>query len=157
MIVADFRGAREVSTPIELEAVLKTSYGHDANSFWLSHPLRRDPSLAILVKRGSRKCQVFCWRRQRGIQIRGTCKRPGARRDVHFHLDSEKLEQPMLNDSVVPISDALKAATEFLVSEALPTSVGMAWALRRRRATRRLAALTTEIVARLVTSFRYCW
>ena len=50
MIVADFKGVWEVSTPIELEAALKKRYGHDANSFWLNHPPKSYPSLAILVK-----------------------------------------------------------------------------------------------------------
>jgi len=34
MLIEDFKGSREVSTPIELEAALKKRYGHDANSFW---------------------------------------------------------------------------------------------------------------------------
>lgn len=40
-----------------------------------------------------------------------------------FYLDSEIQEQPILNDSVVPFSEALKAAKEFLVSEGLPDSM----------------------------------
>jgi hypothetical protein len=35
-----------------------------------------------------------------------------------FYLDTKTQEQPTLNDSIVPFSDALKAAKEFLVSDA---------------------------------------
>lgn len=43
-----------------------------------------------------------------------------------FYLDTETQEQPTLNDSIVPFSDALKAAKEFLVPDApLPPLNGL--------------------------------
>ena len=123
MIVADFKGASEVSTPTELEAALKKRYGHNANSFWLSHPPMRDPSLAILVRGDLASINYFPGDGSAGFRSVGHVGGLEPGEMSIFYLDSEKQELPMLNDSIVPFSDALKAALEFFVSAALPVSM----------------------------------
>lgn len=123
MLVEDFKGAVEVNTPDELEAALTKRYGRDANSFWLSRPLRRYPSLAMLVMGDVASLNYFPGGGGAGFRSVGHVSGLEAGGMSTFYLDSEEQEQPTLNDSVVPFSDALRAAQEFLASDTLPTAI----------------------------------
>jgi hypothetical protein len=48
--VEDFNGACEVKDSVELEKALKKRYGHESNSFWLTHDSKKYPSMAVMVK-----------------------------------------------------------------------------------------------------------
>ena len=83
----------------------------------------KNPSLAILVRADLASLNYFPEGDSAGFRSVGKVSglKPGGM--SIFYLDNPNQEQPVLNDSIVPFSDALKAAKDFLVSTDLPSSI----------------------------------
>jgi len=123
MKLEDFKGAEEINDDVELETALKKRYGNDANSFWLTHKSQKYPSMAVLVKGNLASVNYFPEEDSAGFRSVGNVDGLTPGEMSIFYLDSENQEQEVLNDSIVPFKDAVKAAKEFLTSSKLPTSI----------------------------------
>ena len=123
MTIEDFDGACEVSDATELENSLNRRYSQEANSFWLTHAPSKSPSLAILVKGDLASLNYFPGGNSAGFRSVGEVKGLNPEEMSTVYLDSPNQEQEVLNSSIVPFSDALKTAKEFLASKELPSTI----------------------------------
>lgn len=123
MIVEDFEQVEEVNDVDTLERKLSVRYANAANSFTLSHGRKREPVLLILVRGELANLHYFPRRRHPGFQSTGTVAGLDLEGSTIFFITNAAERQEVLNRSVVPVSLAVQAAKEFLVSEELPQSV----------------------------------
>ena len=123
MTIEDFNGTCDVSNATELENALNKRYGQEANSFWLTHSPSKSPSLAILVKGDLASLNYFPGGDSAGFTSVGEVKGLNPDEMSIFYLDNPNQEQEVLNSSIVPFSDALKTAKEFLASKKLPSTI----------------------------------
>ncbi len=123
MKLEDFNGAHEIKNDVELETALNKRYGHDANSFWLTHNSKKYPSMALLVRGNFASINYFPQEDSAGFRSTGNVDGLAPGEMSIFYLDSENQEQEILNDSIVSFADAVRAAKEFLSSSKLPSSI----------------------------------
>jgi hypothetical protein len=122
MKVEDFETGLDITTLRELEAILKKRHGAGINSFWLGHVAGGFPAINIVVKGDLAHVHYFPNEDHPGFA--SLAKLPGPtpnETSVFFIRPKEKIW--VLNDEVVPFSEALKAAQEFALSEAMPKCI----------------------------------
>jgi len=132
MMLEDMRGSFQIENSIVLEAKLNKRYGAGVNAFWLSHEGINENStsakLAILVNNELANVHYFPPGKHPGFQSQGSIPDLDIRGFSEFYVYSpEKLQQveEISNAYVVPFSDAVKVAKEFLECDELPKS--MSW------------------------------
>jgi hypothetical protein len=122
MRVEDFEIGLDVTTMQELEAALSRRHGVGINSFWLAHVVGGFPAINIVVKGDLAHVHYFPKEDHPGFK--SVADLPGPRpRDTSVFFIAPKEKIWVLNDGIVPFSQALKAAEEFAVSNAMPKCV----------------------------------
>jgi hypothetical protein len=114
----------DVSTEADVGRVLLKRYGEGVNAFWLYHEPRKNPWLLILVKGQLANLNYFPDEEGHpGYATIGNIPSLPADGFTVFFMNSPKEEEHVPNDAIVPFTDALAAAKEFLVSTDLPPSI----------------------------------
>ena len=123
MKIQDFERVYNANGDDAVESALAKRYGDGVNAFWLSNASSKYPALLILVNGDLASLHYFPKERHAGYRSVGHIQGlvPGAM--TTFFMNSVSEPQPMINDSVVPFSVALKAGKEFSTSTDLPSSV----------------------------------
>jgi hypothetical protein len=123
MRIQDFERVYDANASDEIDSAMAKRYGSGVNAFWLSHGSSKYPSILILVNGDLASLHYFPEEGHPGFRSVGTVQglEPGG--TTAFFMNNVKEEQPILNDSIVPLSTALKAAKEFSASTELPHSV----------------------------------
>jgi len=131
MILEDMKGPVQIENDTALEAKLNKRYGPGVNAFWLSHESLNENNnsakLAILVNHELANVHYFPPGKHPGFQSQGSIPDLDVRGFSQFYMYSpEKLQQveEIPNAYVVPFSDAVKVAKEFLERDELPKSIG---------------------------------
>jgi hypothetical protein len=120
MFVQDFDSVRNVENPADIEAVLSKRHRAGVNSFWLGQRAAGFPAVAIMVNGDLAHVHYFPNEGPPGFaSVGGSLGLSPDGETVFCHDNTEEI-CPMMNYSVVPFSDALKAAQEFAVSNAMP-------------------------------------
>ena len=123
MKVQDNDSVSNVTSPAEVEAALGKRHGGGRNSFWLSHGAELFPVINIMVKGDLAYLDYFPSDGHPGLASVGRSLNlsPGGYTTFFPDDTNERLE--IMNEAVVPFSDALKAAQEFAISKALPKCI----------------------------------
>lgn len=128
MQVQDIEGGYEVNSPLELELVLRRRDESGANSFWLSHAAGQYPMLSLLVKDDVAALHFMPIEREAGCRSAGKMTNLQRGESSRFSITKHSADDLyVINDSLIPFSDALVAAKEFLSSNELPQSVEWFW------------------------------
>jgi hypothetical protein len=122
MRIFDFEGEIEAHSDAELEVILERRFGDGVNGFWLAHE-QEYPVISLLVNGSLATLVYFPEEFHPGFRSVGCLQELTPGEMTTFYLDNPRQEQPMLNESVIHFSDALRAAKEFLHSESLPQSI----------------------------------
>jgi hypothetical protein len=112
-----------VTNPRDIEAALSKRQASGRNSFWLSHGAELYPVINILVKRDVAYLEYFPSEGHPGFTSVGRSLdlMPGGH--TAFFPDDTNETLQIMNEAVVPFSDALRAAQEFAISQALPKCI----------------------------------
>jgi hypothetical protein len=123
MRIWDFEGAHDATTPTEVEAVLNKRYGAGLNSFWIGHEDGKFPAMNIMVNGDIAYVHYFPKQGHPGLASVGSvpCLRSGE--FTEFFPSESKESLDIMNEAIVPVSDALKAAQEFAASKTLPKCI----------------------------------
>jgi hypothetical protein len=122
MKIHDFEAGLDVATVPELEAALSRRHGVGINSFWLGHIAGGFPAINIVVNGDLAHVHYFPKEHHPGFA--SVADLPGPRpHDTSVFFIGPKEKIWVLNDEIVPFSQALKAAEEFAVSNAMPKCV----------------------------------
>jgi hypothetical protein len=123
MIVEDMKGEHDIQHAADLDKLFLTRYGDGFNVFFLSHGKAKGPELWVLVNKRLATLHYFPPNDHHGFYSDGRVPELDPKEDTVFFMNSliEKEEFP--NHKVVPFSNALAAAKEFLASPELPPSI----------------------------------
>ncbi len=121
MKAEEFENAVEIKTDGDLVDFLARRFGNEVNSFWLYH--KQHPSMSIMVNGKYATIMYFPKARHPGFRPVGNVKELKAGETSTFFLDDLRQEQRVLNDAVIPVADAVKAAKEFFHDDQLPASI----------------------------------
>jgi hypothetical protein len=122
MMIHDFETGVDVRAPAEIEAALSKRHGAGINSFWLGHVAGGFPAINIVVKGDLAHVHYFAKEDHPGFA--SVAELPAIRpydTSVFFISPGEKIW--VLNDEIVPFSQALRAAHEFASSTAMPKCI----------------------------------
>jgi hypothetical protein len=120
MFVQDFDSTHNVENPADIEAVLSRRHRTGVNSFWLGQRAGGFPAINIMVNGNLAYVHYFPKEDHPGFASVGGSLGLNPEGDTIFFHDNTEETCPIMNDAVVPFSDALKAAQEFAVSNARP-------------------------------------
>jgi hypothetical protein len=122
--IADLDSAHDVTTRLEIEAALSKRDDAGMNSFWLFHGTRKFPSINIMVNGDLAYVYYFPEERHPGYASVGNLPHL-PRGGITNFFDGPGGGEPfdILNEAVVPFSEALKVAQEFAVSKAMPKCI----------------------------------
>jgi hypothetical protein len=121
MIIEDYDSDHNVTEPADIEAVLSKRYPGGINSFWLYRGPEQFPSINISVKGDLAYVHYFPTDGHPGFASVGNSDPRSSETSIFFIRPTEKIW--VLNSTLVPFSDALKAAQEFAVSGAAPRCI----------------------------------
>jgi hypothetical protein len=113
----------EASSKDTVGELLLKRYSKGVNAFWLYHEPRKKPLLLILVKNQLANLHYFADEEHPGFASVGDMSSLLPDGFTLFYMRSPEEEEYISNDLVVPFTDALAAAEEFLVSTDLPPSI----------------------------------
>jgi Immunity protein Imm1 len=113
----------DASSSVDVERILLKRYDSGVNSFWIYHEPWEKPLLLILVNNELANLHYFPDDKHPGYASIGNTPSLSAHGNTVFCMNSPKEEEEVPNDAIVPFSDALAAAKEFLVSTAMPPSI----------------------------------
>jgi hypothetical protein len=122
MRIEDYDSECDVTDPADIEAALRKRHDGGINSFWLSHGANKFPAIGILVKGDFANVHYFP--RDRDPGFASVAKVPGPRPNetsIFFVTPTEKIW--LLNSTLIPFSDALRAAQEFATSATMPKCI----------------------------------
>ena len=115
--------APDVTTRLEIESVLNKRDDAGMNSFWLSHGTEKFPAINIMVNGDLAYVHYFPEERHPGYASVGNLSHLSRGGITHFfHVPGEE-PFDILNEAVVPFSEALKVAQEFAVSKEMPKCI----------------------------------
>jgi hypothetical protein len=113
----------DASSKDGVEKILLKRYTKGVNAFWLYHESRKKPLLLILVKNQLANLHYFPDEEHPGFASVGDMPSLPTDGFTMFFMRNLKEEEYISNDLIVPFSDALAAAKEFLASTELPRSI----------------------------------
>jgi hypothetical protein len=122
MMIEDFDTGVDVTKPADVEAALRKRHGVGINSFWLGHMAGEFPAINIVVK--GDLAHVHYFQKEDHPGFASVADSPGPRpsdTSVFYIGPNEKIW--VLNDEIVPFSQALKAAQEFAISKTMPKCI----------------------------------
>jgi hypothetical protein len=123
MKIQDYDTVRNVTSPAEIEAALRTRHGAGRNAFWLSHASKESPAINIMVMGDLAYVHYFPARRNPGCASIGAVPGLEPGEETIFFPDDTDEPLEIMNEAVVRFSDALKAAQEFAISDAMPSCI----------------------------------
>jgi hypothetical protein len=118
VIIEDYDTEYIVTKPEEIEAALSKRYPGGINSFWLYRGPEQFPSINVSVKGDLAYVHYFPREGHPGFASVGNADPRSSETSIFFIRPTEKIW--VLNSTLVPFSDALKAAHEFAVSDTAP-------------------------------------
>ena len=123
MRIQDDDSVCNVTSPADIEAVLRKRYGTGRNAFWLSHGDELFPAINIMVKGDLAHVHYFPEERHPGFASVGRLPGLKSDEDTVFYMSSSSEPVEIMNDAVVSFSDALKVAQEFAISNGRPKCI----------------------------------
>jgi Immunity protein Imm1 len=120
MRIEDYESICNVADPADIAAALSERYGAGCNAFWLSHGDKENPALSILVNGELAYLLYFPKEGHPGLASVGNLHGLTPEGFSEFFPDQSNDSFDIMNEAVVPFSDALKAAQEFSISGTLP-------------------------------------
>jgi hypothetical protein len=122
MRIQDYNSVCDVITPADIEAALSKRHAGGINSFWLSHAAELYPAINIMVKGDLASVHYLPKDRDPGFVSVAKVLGPRANEtSIFFVGPTEKIW--VLNSTLIPFSEALKAAQEFSISTAMPKCI----------------------------------
>ena len=123
MRFCDMKRESVVDSLDRLDAVLAQRYGSGVNSFWFRPDNREFPELALLVNGDLAYCYYVPYDGHAGFHSLGHVQ--GLERDgmTEFFMLLDCGPDEMINESVVPVADAIAVAREFFVSTEMPRAI----------------------------------
>jgi hypothetical protein len=119
----NFKSGHDVSTRLEVEAALSKRDDAGMNSFWLSHGAEEFPAINIMVNGDLAYAHYFPKERHPGYASIGNLPHLSRGGITNFFHDPGGEPFDILNEAVVPFSEALKVAQEFAISKELPKCI----------------------------------
>jgi hypothetical protein len=119
----DLTSVRDVTTRLEIDAALSKRDDAGMNSFWLSHGIQEFPAINIMVNGELAYVHYFPEERHPGYASVGNLSHLPRGGITNFFHDPGSEPFDILNEAVVPFSEALKVAQEFAVSKDLPKCI----------------------------------
>jgi hypothetical protein len=123
MFVQDLDPVHNVNPPADIEAVLSKRYRSEVNSFWLADGAGAFPAINVMVNGSLAYVHYFPKEPHPGYASVGGTLGLNPEEDTAFFHDNTKEKFQIMNEAVVPFSDALKAAQEFAVSKSIPKCI----------------------------------
>jgi hypothetical protein len=123
MRIQDNESESNVTGPRDIEAALSKRQGSGRNSFWLSHGENLYPVINILVNGSLSYLEYFPSEGHPGFTSVGTSLDLSPGGHAAFFPDDTNETLQIMNEAVVPFSDAVRAAQEFAISKALPKCI----------------------------------
>jgi hypothetical protein len=121
VFIQDFDSAHNVENPADIEAILSKRHRTGINSFWLGQSAGGFPAINIMVNGDLACVHYFPKEHDAGFTSVGGSLGLSPEGDTVFFDNNTNEACPIMNDSVVPFSEALKAAQEFAISKTMPT------------------------------------
>jgi hypothetical protein len=122
MKIQDNDSVSNVTSPAEVEAALGKRH-NGRNSFWLSHGAELYPVINILVVGDFAYLEYFPSEGHPGFIPTGVPPILSPSGYTAFFPDDTNETLQIMNEAVVPFSEALKAAQEFAISKTLPKCI----------------------------------
>jgi hypothetical protein len=123
MRIEDYDSARDVMRPADIESALRRRRDGGVNEFWLGRIAGGFPALNILVSGDLAHVHYFPDADHPGFaSVGGSLGLGHEGHTVFFHGHAEEKCQ-IMNDEIVLFSDALNAAQEFAISNAMPKCI----------------------------------
>jgi hypothetical protein len=123
MRIQDNDSISNVTNPVDIEAALGKRDGAGRNSFWLSHGAELYPVINIMVKGDVAYLGYFPNEDHPGFNSVGESLNLSRGGYTTFFPDDTNETLQIMNEAVVPFSDALRAAQEFAVSKTFPKCI----------------------------------
>jgi hypothetical protein len=123
MEITDFECTQKANTIAELLEFLSRRYeieGAQVNSFWMAHE-DRYPCVGLLVRDDLASVDYMPDGSQPGYSSAGTQLGLKKGDTTMFYFQRER--QPVLNDSIISIGEAMRIAQEFMLFQGLPKSI----------------------------------
>jgi hypothetical protein len=121
MFITDFFGTTEVTDKSVLDTILSRRHNLNVNTFWLDIG-QEFPVLMIFVRDELASLIYLARDGHSGYASRGSIPELDPDGLTMFYMGVGE-EQEMANCSIVPITDAVRAAHEFLSAPELPKSI----------------------------------
>jgi hypothetical protein len=124
MKIEDFDSVHDLTTRLEIERALSKRHDAGINSFWLSHGTEQRPAINIMVNGDLAYVHYFPDEDHPGYASVGALSHL-PRGGITNFFDGPSGGEPfdILNEAVVPFSEALKVAQEFAVSKEMPKCI----------------------------------
>src|SRR5258708_1335316 len=108
MFIQDLQSCHDVGSPAEIDAVLSKRDRAGANSFWIGRVAGGFPALNIMVNGGLAYVHYFPKEDHAGYASVGGSLGLMPEGDTAFFHDKTEEAVQIMNEAVVPFSDALK-------------------------------------------------
>ena len=124
MRIKDYKSICNVTNPADIAAALQRRHGAGRNAFWLSYGSDLHPAISILVSGELAYVHYFPDDDHPGFASVGNL--PGLRvgEFSEFFPEQSNDSFDIMNEAVIPFSDALKVAQEFASSPTMPKCIG---------------------------------
>ena len=119
----NFKSGHDVSTRLEVVAALSKRDHAGMNSFWLSHGTEKFPAINMMVNGDLAYLLYFPDDDHPGYASVGNLPHLPRGGITNFFHDPGGEPFDILNEAVVPFSDAMKVAHEFAVSKQMPKCI----------------------------------
>lgn len=123
MRIQDHDSICNATNPTEVAAALSRRHAGGRNGFWLSHGAKSFPAINIMVLGDLAHLHYLSEEHHPGYTSEGSICRLPKGGDKIFFPDTATEPTWIMNETVVPFSDALKAAQEFAVSHTMPKCI----------------------------------
>jgi hypothetical protein len=123
MRIQDYDSICNVTNPADIASAMSRRHRAARNAFWLSHGSELFPAISILVNGDLAYLHYFPKERHAGLASIGDL--PGLKAEEFTKFFPEQSNEPfdVMNEAVVPFSDALKVAHEFSISATMPKCI----------------------------------
>jgi hypothetical protein len=123
MRIENYGAVYHAIKPEEIEKILWKRHGDGVSAFWLSHGSEKFPVLIIMIKGDLASLHYLPEDRHPGFVSIGPLDDLESGETTTFFLNSPTAPEDVVNDTILPFSDALRAAQEFATSSSLPKSI----------------------------------
>ena len=124
MRIQNYQDVWEVRSAVELEAILVKKPQSDVNEYWLSHGEEKYPAISLLVKGEIASLSYLPEGGHPGYVSAGKVPGLDLFENTQFSTTRNRADDVSVsNQHVIPSSDAVAAAKEFLISTDLPKNV----------------------------------